>query len=96
MNDSEVLDTMKRSEANMAEDDYGYLLYGAVRSLITSQKFFKRAVYSYDTSSLTPEGERAVIELVNIVAPSILQAIKVADTQRAKELVLAELKKENP
>jgi hypothetical protein len=76
-------------------EDYGYILYGAVRSLLLSNKYYKKAVYSFDKPALTAEGECAVISLINMIAPSLLSAVTAEDAQRAKEMVMSELIKEN-
>lgn len=77
---------------SIPEEDYSVLLYGSLRTLIVNKKYYKNSAYSYEKPCLTEAGEHAVIELLNMFAPRILSAIREADEQRSKQIVMSELK----
>lgn len=66
-------------------------MYGSIRELIQNRTYF----YSGYHSHWTEEGRRVISDLMDLYGAKIDQAVKQADEDRAKKLVLDELKKEN-
>jgi hypothetical protein len=76
----------------LTETDIKNVLYGSIRELT------KNRTYYYDSSyrpHWTDEGKRVVSEMLDLYAEKITQAIKEADEQRSKDLVLNALKEES-
>lgn len=75
----------------MTEGDIKDLLYGSIRELTKSRRYY------YDSSykpHWTDEGKKVVGELMDLYAEKINIAIKQADEQRAKDIVFNTLKEE--
>lgn len=85
--------TEKEAPENATEEDIAITLYGAVRQLILEKDYFYQS-YQTEYSHLTGNGERAIINLVNLFGPKLIKAIQDDDIKRSKEIVLNELKKE--
>ena len=72
----------------MTEIDIKNLLYGSVRELTTNRHYF----YSGYKPHFTEEGRRVLADMLDLYAEKIQEAIKEADDQRAKDMVIKELK----
>jgi hypothetical protein len=79
---------------NLTENDVAVMLYGALRQIILEQDYFHTS-YQIEYSRLTGDGERAIINLVNMWGPRLIKAIHDDDVERGKELIMQELKKGN-
>lgn len=79
--------------AELSENDVAVLLYGSIRQIILEKDYFYRS-FQPEYSHLTGNGERAIINLLNVWGPRLLKAIHDDDVKRSKELVVQELKKE--
>jgi len=79
--------------AELSENDVAVMMYGSLRQIILEKDYFYRSFQS-EYSHLTGNGERAIINLVNMWGPRLLKAIHDDDVKRGKDLVLNELKKE--
>lgn len=75
----------------MTENDIKDLLYGSIRELTKSRKYYYDSLYK---PHWTEEGKKVVGELLDLYAEKITIAIKEADEQRAKDLVFNTLTKE--
>lgn len=72
----------------MTEEDLKNIIYGSVRELVLNKKYF----YSGYQSHFTEEGRRVLNEMLDLYAPKIESAIRQADDQRARDMVMKELK----
>ena len=72
----------------MTETDIKNVLYGSVRELTLNKQYF----YSGYKPHFTEEGRRVMADMLDLYAEKIQEAINVADEQRAKDLVIKELK----
>lgn len=72
----------------MTEEDLKNIIYGSVRELVLNRKYF----YSGYQSHFTEEGRRVLNEMLDLYAPKIESAIRQADDQRARDMVMKELK----
>lgn len=75
------------------EQDIALFLYGAIRQIILEKDYFYQS-YHVEYRHLTDNGERAIINLINMLGPKLIRAMRDDDVQRGKDLVLNELKKE--
>ena len=76
----------------MTEADIKNLLYGSIRELTRNRTYY------YDSSyrpHWTEDGKRVIGDLMDLYAEKIQVAIKEADEQRSKDMVMNTLKGEN-
>jgi hypothetical protein len=81
----------KFKEMSVTEQDIKNLLYGSIREITRDRRYY------YDSSyrpHFTEDGVRVVGEMLNLYAEKIQQAIKEADEQRSKDMVMNALKEE--
>ena len=78
----------KFKESKLTEEDLKHIIYGSVRELVKNRQYF----YSGYQSHFTEEGRQVLGEMLNLYAVKIEEAIDAADEQRAKDLVIKELK----
>ncbi len=78
---------------NLTENDVAVMLYGSIRQIILEKNYFHKS-YQMEYSHLTGNGERAVVNLINLWGPRLLKAVHDDDVERGKQLVMQELKKE--
>lgn len=72
----------------MTEHDIKNVLYGSVRELTLNRHYF----YNGYKPHFTEEGRRVLSDMLDLYAEKIQEAIKNADDQRAKDMVMKELK----
>lgn len=75
----------------MNEKDVSTALYGALRQLVTEKEYFYEGCNSY-YSKLTERGQAVALELINLYAPQISEAIKKEALEQSKKLVFTTLK----
>lgn len=78
---------------NLTENDVAVMLYGSIRQIILEKNYFHQS-FQMEYSHLTGNGERAVVNLINLWGPRLLKAVHDDDVERGKQLVMQELKKE--
>lgn len=66
-------------------------LYGGLSSIIANRNYYYKGIGS-EYSHFTEKGEEAVKEFMNLMAWKMIQANEADLDQRAKDLVLKELK----
>ena len=66
-------------------------LYGGLSSIIANRNYYYKGIGS-EYSHFTEKGEEAVKEFMNLMAWKMMQANEADLDQRAKDLVLKELK----
>lgn len=74
----------------MTEKSLQVMLYGAVRQMVLDKQYY----YDGYSGHVTEQGLVAFNELIDMIAPKINEAIKIADEQRGKDTVLKGLKGE--
>ena len=74
----------------MNEDDIKNVLYGSIRELTKNQKYY----YDGYRSHWTEEGRKVIADMLDLYAEKIIAAIKDADEQRSKDMVMRELTKD--
>jgi len=74
----------------MTEADFKNIFYGVVRELMKDSKYF----YNGYQCHFTDEGKQILTDLLDLYAPSLIDAIREEDNERSKQLVLQGLKGE--
>lgn len=68
-------------------------IYAAIYEILKDEKLYHRSIVGHQYSHLTPEGEEALIELINIYAPRVVEKEHKLLTDLAKQMTWDELKK---
>lgn len=71
------------------------MLLGSIKELIKDRECFYYSTVGPEYCHLTEEGNRAVLEMINLLGGKLRVAIEQEDIERSKELMLNELKKGN-
>lgn len=69
------------------------LCYGGIEELLNNNRYYYHSSVGAAYSHLTDEGKAAMVEFMDMIAWKIKEANEVDLDRRAKEQVLAELKK---
>jgi len=69
--------------------------HGGLMEIMKDRQYFYYSEVGPDYCHLTEEGERAIIEFINLVSYKMLEADNEELNQRAKEMVLKSLKGES-
>jgi hypothetical protein len=72
----------------LTENDIKHIMYGAVREMTRSSKYYYAGYHSH----FTAEGKQLITEMMDLYAEKIDKAIKDADEQRSKDMVFNQLK----
>jgi hypothetical protein len=76
----------------MLRRDVEKMIIGSVKEIIKDRQYFYHSTIGLEYCHLTEEGNRAIIDLVNILGARLLKAEAEEDIERSKQLVLNELK----
>jgi hypothetical protein len=68
------------------------VLYGSIVEMTRSRDFFYQSSVGHNYSRWTEEGQRVVAYYINLITPLILETEEKELNERAKSLVLEELK----
>lgn len=78
----------------MTEKEVMYMVHGALRTLIKDRHYFYQSSIGSNYCHLTEDGRRAVLEMIEMLAPKLYEAMHNEDVERSKQLVIKELKGE--
>lgn len=76
----------------LSEKEVMYMLQGSIRTLIKDKNYFYHSSVGSNYCHLTEDGRRAVLDMVELIAPKLHEAMHQEDVERSKQLVLKELK----
>ena len=76
----------------MKEKELDLAMLGAIKGILSQSSLFYYSNVGNDYCHLTESGKDAVAEVVNMFAPRLLKAHEETLDERAKQLVLKELK----
>lgn len=79
----------------MNEKDVSTALYGAIRALVINRDYFYDGCSPY-YSRLTDHGQKTALDILNLFAPQINEAIKADALEQSKKLVFSTLKEATP
>jgi hypothetical protein len=88
---SEALQEVKKSK--MEKSAIKDLTYGGLMEIINDSKFYYHSSVGSSYSHLTEDGKLAVVEFIDMIAWKMIEAENADLDRRAKDQVLAELKK---
>jgi hypothetical protein len=76
----------------MRTKDVEKMMVGSIKEIIRGRQYFYHSTIGHDYSHLTEEGNRAILDIINILGPRLLKAEAEEDIERSKQLVLDQLK----
>jgi hypothetical protein len=76
----------------MRTQDVEKMILGSVKELLKDRTYFHYSTVGADYCRLTPQGEEAIIEMINLLGSRLAYAVAQEDVERSKKLVLDELK----
>ena len=76
----------------MLRRDVERMIIGSVKEIIRDRQYFYHSTIGPEYCHLTEEGNRAIIDLVNLLGSRLLKAELEEDIERSKQLVLDQLK----
>ena len=76
----------------MLRRDVERMIIGSVKEIIKDRQYFYHSTIGPEYCHLTEEGNRAIIDLVNLLGSRLLKAELEEDIERSKQLVLDQLK----
>jgi hypothetical protein len=76
----------------MLRRDVERMIVGSIKEIIRDRQYFYHSTVGPEYCHLTEEGNRAIIDLVNLLGSRLLKAELEEDIERSKKLVLDELK----
>jgi hypothetical protein len=74
----------------MTENDLKNVIYGGIRELLKDRNYY----YDGYKGHWTEDGKRVIVDMMDIYAEKIIEAVRHADEQRSKDLVIKGLKGE--
>lgn len=77
----------------MTEKELMIMVHGMFRTIIKDKTYFYHSSVGANYCHLTDEGRRALIEMLDMVAPKLYEAMNNEDIERSKQLVFKELTK---
>ena len=77
----------------MRTRDVEKMIIGSVREVIRDRTYFHNSTVGPEYCHLTEEGQRAVVEMFNVLLPRLVKAQELEDHERSKAIVFEELKK---
>ena len=76
----------------MLRRDIERMIIGSIKEIIQDRQYFYHSTAGPEYCHLTEEGNRAIIDLVNVLGSRLLKAEAEEDIERSKQLVLDQLK----
>jgi hypothetical protein len=76
----------------MLRRDVERMIVGSIKEIIKDRQYFYHSTVGADYCHLTDEGNRAILDIVNILGPRLHKAEAEEDIERSKQLVLDQLK----
>ena len=76
----------------MRTQDVEKMIVGSIKEIIRDRQYFYHSTVGPEYCHLTEEGNRAILDVINILGSRLLKAEAEEDIERSKQLVLDELK----
>jgi hypothetical protein len=76
----------------MRTKDVEKMMVGSIKEILKDRNYFYYSTIGAEYCHLTEEGNRAIIEIMNVLGSRMAVAIEKEDIERSKKLVLDELK----
>ena len=68
------------------------LAYGGLLEIMSNRRYFYKSSVGVGYCHFTPEGEKALVEYMNLVGGKMVEAEEASLDKRAKEMVMSALK----
>ena len=79
----------------MRSQDIEKMIIGSIKEIVKDRKYFYYSTVGPEYCHLTEEGNRAILEAINLLGSRMIVALDREDVERSKQLMLDELKKGN-
>ena len=79
----------------MRTQDVEKMIIGSIKEILKDRKYFYYSNVGPDYCHLTDEGNRAILNAINLLGSRMVVAQEKEDVERSKQMVLDELKKGN-
>lgn len=76
----------------MRTQDVEKMIVGSIKEILKDRKYFYYSTIGAEYCHLTEEGNRAIIDIMNVLGSRMAVAIEKEDIERSKQLVLDQLK----
>lgn len=76
----------------MLRRDVEKMIMGSIKEIIRDKQYFYHSTVGPEYCHLTDEGNRAILDLVNVLGARLLKAEAEEDIERSKQMVLDQLK----
>jgi hypothetical protein len=76
----------------MLRRDVEKMIMGSIKEIIRDKQYFYHSTVGPEYCHLTDEGNRAILDLVNVLGARLLKAETEEDIERSKQMVLDQLK----
>lgn len=76
----------------MRTQDVEKMMVGSIKEILKDRRYFYYSTIGAEYCHLTEEGNRAIIDIMNVLGSRMAVAIEKEDIERSKKLVLDELK----
>lgn len=76
----------------MKTKDVEKMIVGSIKEILRDRNYYYHSSIGADYCHLTESGERAILDIINVLGSRMALALEQEDIQRSKELVLNELK----
>jgi hypothetical protein len=76
----------------MKSQDVEKMVIGSIKEILRDRRYFYNSTVGPDYCHLTEEGNRAILDLINVLGSRMLIALEQEDVERSKQLVLDNLK----
>jgi hypothetical protein len=76
----------------MKTKDVEKMIVGSIKEILKDRQYYYHSSVGPEYCHLTEAGERAIIDIINVLGSRMMVAIEKEDIERSKELVLKELK----
>jgi hypothetical protein len=76
----------------MKTQDVEKMMVGSIKEILIDRHYFYYSTVGPDYCHLTEQGERAIIDIMNVLGSRMAMAMDKEDIERSKQLVLDQLK----
>ena len=76
----------------MRSQDIEKMIIGSIKEIVKDRKYFYYSTVGPEYCHLTEEGNRAILEAINLLGSRMIVALDREDVERSKQLMLDELK----
>ena len=83
---------LKTKIDRMKTKDVEKMIVGSIKEILRDRNYYYHSSIGAEYCHLTEKGERAILDIINVLGSRMMLAIEKEDIERSKQLVLDELK----